>query len=303
MSLQPVRAIHSLARKLGLSAQMVRLFGGVFMSPSRMRRLYVGYEPTGRDVFVATYMKSGTNWAMQIATQIAHRGAAEFDHIHDLVPWPEVSEASYIDLNDPRGWQESPTGLRVIKSHACREDLPQSPDAKYIVVIRDPKEVMVSAYHFSPPILGVAGDLTHQDWLHMFPPGEDSGWMKHTLSWWAMRDRANVLVLDFAGMKADLPGTVDRIAALMGVRLTENERAAVIERSGLAWMKANKEKFAPLQFPFSSGRPDMIRSGSSGNAGELLSAEEQAYIDRENLAALERLGSDFPYRTLFSVVE
>jgi hypothetical protein len=33
----------------------------------------------------APFGKSGTHWMMRIAQQIAHRGEAEFDHIHDLV--------------------------------------------------------------------------------------------------------------------------------------------------------------------------------------------------------------------------
>src|SRR5215471_4515279 len=47
---------------------------------------FPNYEPGEHDVLVCAYFKSGTNWTMQIATQIAYRGAAEFEHIHDLVP-------------------------------------------------------------------------------------------------------------------------------------------------------------------------------------------------------------------------
>ncbi len=47
------------------------------------------YVPTRHDVFVATYAKSGTNWMMQIAHQLAFHGEGEFDHIHCVVPWPD----------------------------------------------------------------------------------------------------------------------------------------------------------------------------------------------------------------------
>src|SRR5579871_97376 len=43
------------------------------------------YQPTAHDVFACVYFKSGTNWLMQIATQIVNRGQAEFEHIHDIV--------------------------------------------------------------------------------------------------------------------------------------------------------------------------------------------------------------------------
>ncbi|MFT5681165.1 MAG: hypothetical protein ACI8RZ_002071 [Myxococcota bacterium] len=265
-----------------------------------MRRCFSGFTPTGRDIFVATHMKSGTNWMMQMAAQIAHRGAADFEHIHDLVPWPDTPDSSCVGLDDPRSWEGAPTGLRVIKTHANVGEVPRSEAARYIVVLRDPKEVLVSSYFFAPPILGVAEDITPQEWLRLVQSSRDSSWLAHTLGWWALRDEPNVLVLHFAEMKADLPGTVDQVAAFMGVSLEAEERATVIERSGLAWMKANNEKFSPVVFPFSGTRPDMIRSGKSGNAGELYSAAELASIDESYLEALDHMGSDFPYRALFT---
>src|SRR5713101_6542289 len=48
------------------------------------------YVPGKQDVFVMTYAKSGTNWMMQIAHQLIHHGKGEYDHIHDLVPWPDT---------------------------------------------------------------------------------------------------------------------------------------------------------------------------------------------------------------------
>ena len=37
-----------------------------------------------------TFAKSGTNWAMQIAHQLIYHGKGEFDHLHDIVPWPDT---------------------------------------------------------------------------------------------------------------------------------------------------------------------------------------------------------------------
>ena len=52
------------------------------------------YVPTANDVLICSYFKSGTNWTMQIAVQIAHRGRAEFEHIHDLVAWPDMIKSA-----------------------------------------------------------------------------------------------------------------------------------------------------------------------------------------------------------------
>jgi hypothetical protein len=65
----------------------------------RRRRDFYGnfgeYQATSHDVFACVYFKSGTNWLMQILVQVIYQGAAEFEHIHDLVPWPDSPDPDY----------------------------------------------------------------------------------------------------------------------------------------------------------------------------------------------------------------
>jgi aryl sulfotransferase len=126
-------------------------------------------------------------------------------------------------------------------------------------------------------------------------------WVDHSLGWWGLRDAPEVLVLFFADMTRDLPGAVDRIAAHLAVTLSSDERAAVIERSGLAWMKANNDKFAPVPLPFAppTHMPDMVRRGMSGGSAELYTPEQLARVDALTLASLARRGSAFPYAVRF----
>ncbi|MCI5167721.1 MAG: hypothetical protein D3903_16930 [Candidatus Electrothrix sp. GM3_4] len=45
--------------------------------------------------------------------------------------------------------ERSPSGLRIIKTHFERTYVPFNDQVKYIVVIRDPKEIIVSGYYFA----------------------------------------------------------------------------------------------------------------------------------------------------------
>ncbi len=269
-----------------------------------MTRFPKDYAPTAHDVFVCSYYKSGTNWTMQIAVQIAHRGNAEFEHIHDLVAWPDMGVRSRIaiPLDDDGPRRSAATGLRIIKTHLPLDALPYSANARFICVVRDPKDVFVSGYHFTRAM--ILGPLmpTVAAWLdaYLSPDTPLGSWARHVASGWAIRERSNVLFLTYESMRADLPAAVDRIAAFMGVELAPAERAAVIERSTFDYMKKIGHKFDSPGAPWGRSTGTMLRRGKSGGSGELISPEQQRRIDEYWRAELAKLQCDFPYDEAFA---
>jgi len=293
-------------RHLGLSRQIVQLGFKQMNSRASKQRAFGNYEPTEHDVIVATFAKSGTNWMMQIAQQIAYLGDAEFDHIHDLIPWPDTPVPLPVDLTDETAREQSPTGLRIIKTHLETEFVPYSEKATYLTVLRDPEEVLVSSYYFMGGIMGVLNHLTIDDWFEIFmrPGSMATFWAVHAASFWKWRNRSNVLVLNFAVIKDQPRESIERAAAMMGVELSEAMLQKVIERSSFTYMKEHESQFAPPMLPFmkESDRPLMVRRGTSGKSDELLSRAQQAEVDRFCQAELERLGSDFPYADTYDVI-
>lgn len=262
-----------------------------------------GYQPQAQDVFVCTYSKSGTNWAMQIAYQIATRGAGDYAHIHDVVPWPEAPMPGIVKLRDASAHGRAPDGALVIKTHLESRYVPYSPHAKYIVVVRDPKDVFVSSYFFSSGMLAGAPMVPISDWYAMFLSDafQYGSWPEHVASFWPWRTRSNVLFLRFEEMKADLAGMIQRIAALMNVELSADELTQVVEKSSFTYMKAIDHKFVPPMPPavHRMVRPVMIRTGERGVSGKLLTREQQIAIDRYMQAELQWRGCTFPYHELF----
>lgn len=304
-SMLPVVLLTQVAKRLGLAKPMVRLALEVMLSPKKKAKAFEGYDPTRHDVLVATFGKSGTNWMMQIAQQIAHRGEAEFDHIHDVVAWPDTPVPGTVGLVDPGPQAQSPTGLRVIKTHLETAYVPYSADAKYLTVLRDPKEVLVSSYYFLGGLFAVLNHLSIDDWFGLFTRSGAmaASWAEHTASFWAWRDRPNVLVLNYRDVKKEPRRCLERVADVMGVPLTEAQLEKVLERSSFAYMKARESQFAPPLLPLMklADRPLMVRRGQTGESEELLSVAQQAAIDRISQEELRRLGSDFPYASFFDV--
>nr|VFJ52084.1 MAG: Sulfotransferase domain-containing protein [Candidatus Kentron sp. FW] len=152
-----------LARQFFTSVMLPRL-----SAEERKSKAFAGYEPTAHDVFACTYSKSGTNWLLQVIEQTAWRGEARFDHIHSVVAWPDTLHSGVISLSDDSRYRASPTGLRAIKTHVKTDYAPYSEKAVYITVIRDPKEVTVSGFHFLPAIFGLSGYFSVEEWLEIF---------------------------------------------------------------------------------------------------------------------------------------
>ncbi|MFT5444405.1 MAG: hypothetical protein ACI8W3_003460, partial [Myxococcota bacterium] len=297
--------VADVIKRMGFGKQMVRIAMGRMFTEKIKASAFSGYTPTEHDVIVATFAKSGTNWMLQIAQQIACRGEAEFDHIHDVAPWPDAPRPGPIALDDLGPQQTSPTGLRVIKTHLATNHVPYCEKAKYLTVIRDPKEVLVSSYYFLGGIMGVLEHVTIDDWYDLFmrEGGLGESWAEHTAGYWEWRDKENVLVLNYGSIKEEPVASIERVAATMGVALSADELAQVVERASFQYMQARESQFAPPPMPFSkSDQPVlMVRRGATGDSGELLSPQQQASVDRLCMDALNKLGSDFPYTLSFTL--
>lgn len=272
-------------------------------SPAFKESAFAGYTPTANDVIISTYPKSGTTWSMQIAYQIGYLGAAALDHIDSVVPWPDkLIPMENPDLSDTTHLADSPTGLHVIKSHLEPEFIPINDDARYISIIRDPKDMLVSLSifenGFNRALFGA--EVPTNEWVDSFV-GERfmyQNWAEFIDAWWQLCDRENVLVLLYEDMLTNSQATIRQIADFLTIDLTTEQFAVVEERSSFAWMKANDHLFAMPAW--GDERVPLVREGKTGSAKQVFTDEQRARIDAHCQAELDRIGSNFPYAATYS---
>ena len=199
-------------------------------------RMLADFVPTPSDVFIVTPPKCGTTWMQQIVHGLRSGGSMDFGNINDAVPWLGIS---HVDPQDARATQEALLP-HAFKSHATLDRVPQG--ARYIVVLRDPADALVSQYRF---FAGSFLDQAHLD-FETFARGffmPEVAVHDHVVASWPRRDDANVRIFCYESMLDDLPGTVDAIAAFLGLPVTDELRGVVVAQAQLGFMKQHESKF------------------------------------------------------------
>ena len=196
------------------------------------------FEPRPSDVVIAPFAKCGTTWLQQVVHGLRTRGDMDFDDISRVVPWIETSRDLGLDLEAPQRGHP-----RAFKSHLSWDLVPKG--ARYVVSIRDPKDVLVSLYRFMEGWFFEPGTVSIAEFARgqFLSRSEGRDYWSHLRSWWEHRRDANVLLLCYEHMHLDLESTVRRVAAFAGIELDDELLRLVVRQSSLEFMLAHKDKF------------------------------------------------------------
>ncbi|CAL5064625.1 unnamed protein product [Urochloa decumbens] len=260
------------------------------------------FKPRPDDVILASYPKCGTTWLMALAFAAAARrayppaaGEGEHEHPlrrlhpHDVVPLVEEvlargDEARLDALPSPR----------PMSTHLPFTLLPEpvagGGGCRVVYVCRDPKDMVVSLWHFlqrssmsegfsfSELFDGVCDGAT--------APGPV--W-DHVLSYWraAVARPDRVLFLRYEDLLQDTGEGVRMLAEFMGMPFTAAEEAggavaAVVELCSLGNMKAqevNKAGSVAAAGNLAMPRDAFFRKGVAGDWASLMTPEMAARMD------------------------
>jgi hypothetical protein len=257
---------------------------------------------------------------MNIVYQLREKGNRNFDDIYEELKWIEVSVKSRCclsvseALNDALNTlhqhhamrrdamriqaMESPTSTeeemiskidsftphkpRAFKTHSSPPDLPFQSHVKYLVVVRNPEEVIVSFKAFadkhSPDFFkwwGCPPEAFHfpdvnSFYYNMCKPSEfDKGLFTFVQEWMKYRHQPNVFMIHYSDMVKDHEGSIRKISDFLGYGpYTDEEWGDILELTSFPWMKKHEMKFeartiweVPALLPGA-----MMRQGSFGLA-------------------------------------
>jgi len=257
-------------------------------------RIITGKIPAGADLqlfpddaFLIAFPKSGNTWTrFLVGNLLFSERRVDFLNIPQLIPHFDVMPRRFF-LKMPRP--------RVINCHE-----PFRPHYKRVIyVVRDPRDVVVSLFHFQRKRRIIEDKYPLDRFVSRFVAGDTprparlGSWEQNVTSWLAMRQYdPDFLLLRYEDMLRETESALTRIASFLGVDATPERIAKAVERSSAHEMQS-LEKAQGNQWHQSKGtRQDIpfVRSARSGGWKTALSKDAVAEIESAWGPVMEQLG-------------
>ena len=236
------------------------------------------------DVFIVSFPKSGNTWTRFLIANLVHpQEPANFGNINRIIPDPEaLSKRELERLPRPR----------YIKSHQYFDPRFQ----KTLYLVRDPRDVALSQYHFHRKRRLIDDNYPMERFVTRFIAGETSmygSWGENVASWLGTRyGRPGFLLLRYEDMMDDAARKMTEVAAFLGIAVTPERVARIVELSSADEMRKLEASQAHMWSSTKNTRQDVpfVRSAKAGGWSAELPASAVAELETAWAPLMQWLG-------------
>ena len=176
------------------------------------------------DTFLTAYPKSGNTWTRFLVGNLIHEdGPVTFLNIPEIIP--------HIDVKSNRFFKTMPRA-RVINCHE-----PFNPRYKRVIyVVRDPRDVAVSLYHFQRKRRVIEDKYPIESFITRFLAGENvrpdrmGSWAENVTSWLAVRQNSpGFLLLRYEDLLENPERELAEVASFLGIKASPERIAKTVD--------------------------------------------------------------------------
>ncbi|XP_013109277.2 sulfotransferase 1 family member D1 [Stomoxys calcitrans] len=251
----------------------------------------LNYNVRSDDIFVVTFMKSGTTWMQEAVWLLMNN--LDFKQSNQL----SITQRSpFLELQAISPYFPSPMELskklsspRVLKSHMPPNLLPRklwSSKGKIIYVARNCKDVVVSSYHFCKNVGTWIGN-NFEDYAQDFMNDEviSCPYWSHLIDFWKMRHEPHICFVTYEEMKKDMRGVIVRLCEFLErPQLAPEDMEKLLEHLSFSNMKDNKQVNLTSEIKQLSKEVkdefEFMRRGIVGSFKDEMTPELQAKINK-----------------------
>ncbi|XP_028263521.1 sulfotransferase family cytosolic 2B member 1-like isoform X2 [Parambassis ranga] len=264
-------------------AELYTEYKGVYlsksMSPPQSLKYFEDFTFRPDDIIIATYPKAGMHWMQHIVGLVMNGGdPTSVDTVHTWKRASWLEQTSMITFS----LEERPSP-RVFSTHFHHNMMPLSffdVNPKVIYVMRNPKDVFTSYFHFHEiaPFLVKPGSSS--EFLHKFLDGkvQHGSWFDHVKSWLNAENKQHIMYISYEELSADLKASVAKVAEFLEKRLDDEVMEKIAEKCLFNNMKENKIFRSELASQYLD-QTKLFRKGVVGDWKNLLAAEEAEHFD------------------------
>ncbi|XP_075410086.1 amine sulfotransferase-like [Tenrec ecaudatus] len=261
------------------------------------------FEIRDEDVFIITYPKSGTIWTQQILSLIYFE-----DHRNGTTHMETLDRAPFLEYNIRKMDFFKRPSPRLFSSHLPYYLAPKglkNKKAKIVYVYRNPKDVLISYFHFTKFLVTLEDVDTVEQFMKRFLDGKVVGslWFDHIRGWYEHRHSFNVLFMRYEDMKKDLRSCVLKICSFLEKELSDEAVDDVVRQATFQNMKsdpqANYNKILKEEIGIRTDDGRFLRKGTIGDWKRHLTVEQSEMFDR----IFQRKMKDIPLKFIWDVNE
>ncbi|KAM6950997.1 sulfotransferase 2B1-like [Aplochiton taeniatus] len=278
--------------------ELYTLYKGVYLPtslhPHECLKYYEEFTFRPDDIVIVTYPKSGTTWMQEIVPLIQSGGdpsSVQTLPNWDRVPWLEVRRSRILNL-------EQRASPRLFATHYHHDMMPQSffeVKPKVIYVMRNPRDVFTSSYHYHGMASYLVNPGTQDEFLQKFINGKImfGSWFDHVKGWLNAKNPDRIIYISYEEMIMDLKDSVARISKFMEKSLSLQVTEMIANLCEFKNMKQNKmSNYSLVSTEFmDQNKSEFLRKGIAGDWMNQLTVAQAEYFDA---VYKEKMG-DFKY--------